>query len=82
MITSGPILGTLAQVATDDRVDVAGVVDATQIAQVIHQWHANGNAAWKIPLLLTAVLERRRTSPASARHPGGPTRCTTSCTPR
>ena len=35
VVSSGPILGTLAQVATDDRVDVAGVVDATQITQVI-----------------------------------------------
>jgi phosphatidylserine/phosphatidylglycerophosphate/cardiolipin synthase-like enzyme len=57
VITSGPILGTLAQVASDGRLDVAGAVDATQIAQVIHQWRVNGNSAWKIPLL-TAVLER------------------------
>jgi phosphatidylserine/phosphatidylglycerophosphate/cardiolipin synthase-like enzyme len=57
VITSGPILGTLAQVASDGRLDVAGAVDATQIGQVIQQWRANGNSAWKIPLL-TAVLER------------------------
>jgi phosphatidylserine/phosphatidylglycerophosphate/cardiolipin synthase-like enzyme len=57
VITSGPILGTLAQVASDGRLDVAGAVDATQIAQVIDQWRANGNSAWKIPLL-TAVLQR------------------------
>jgi phosphatidylserine/phosphatidylglycerophosphate/cardiolipin synthase-like enzyme len=55
VVSSGPILGTLAQVVTDGRVDVAGAVDATQIAQVIDQWHANGNAAWKIPLLRTVV---------------------------
>ncbi len=57
VISSGPILGTLAQVVTDDRVDVAGLVDATQVAQVITQWHDNGNAAWKIPLLHTAIEE-------------------------
>ena len=57
VISSGPILGTLAQVAPDDRIDVAGLVDATQTAQVISQWHANGNAAWKIPLLQTAIEE-------------------------
>jgi phosphatidylserine/phosphatidylglycerophosphate/cardiolipin synthase-like enzyme len=57
VITSGPILGTLAQVASDGKLDVAGAVDATQIAQVIDQWRANGNSAWKIPLL-TAVLGR------------------------
>ena len=27
------------------------MVDATQLAQVFHQWHANGNSRWKIPLL-------------------------------
>ncbi len=57
VITSGPILGTLAQVASDRRVDLAGAVDATQVEQVIEQWHENGNASWKVPLL-SAVLER------------------------
>jgi phosphatidylserine/phosphatidylglycerophosphate/cardiolipin synthase-like enzyme len=51
VISSGPILGTLAQVASDRRVDLTGVVDATQVEQVVEQWRENGNAAWKIPLL-------------------------------
>jgi phosphatidylserine/phosphatidylglycerophosphate/cardiolipin synthase-like enzyme len=51
VITSGPILGTLAEVAADKKVDLAGVVDATQIAQVLDQWHENGNASWKTPSL-------------------------------
>jgi phosphatidylserine/phosphatidylglycerophosphate/cardiolipin synthase-like enzyme len=55
VITSGPILGTLAEVAADGRVDLAGVVDATQIAQVIQQWRANGNSAWKEPSLRCAL---------------------------
>ena len=70
VITSGPILGTLAQVVTDRRVDVAGVVDATQIAQVITQWRANGNAAWKIPLLQTAIEQGHITGKRST--PWGP----------
>ena len=45
VISSGPILGTLAQVATDGKVDLAGVVDATQVHEVIRQWHLNGNAS-------------------------------------
>jgi phosphatidylserine/phosphatidylglycerophosphate/cardiolipin synthase-like enzyme len=57
VITAGPILGTLAQVVSDRRADVAGCVDATQVADVIRQWYANGNAAWKIPLL-RCVLEK------------------------
>jgi phosphatidylserine/phosphatidylglycerophosphate/cardiolipin synthase-like enzyme len=51
VITSGPILGTLAEVAADRRVDLAGVVDATQIDEVLGQWRENGNASWKTPAL-------------------------------
>ena len=57
VISSGPILGTLAQVASDGKIDLAGVVDATQIAEVLRQWHENGNASWKEPLL-RSVLTR------------------------
>jgi phosphatidylserine/phosphatidylglycerophosphate/cardiolipin synthase-like enzyme len=55
VISSGPILGTLAQVAADGKVDVAGVVDRTQILEVLAQWRENGNATWKAPLLETAL---------------------------
>jgi len=55
VISSGPILGTLAQVATDGKVDLAGVVDRTQVHEVLQQWHLNGNASWKEPLLRTAL---------------------------
>jgi phosphatidylserine/phosphatidylglycerophosphate/cardiolipin synthase-like enzyme len=51
IVTSGPILGTLAEVAADRKVDLAGVVDATQIHEVLGQWQANGNASWKTPAL-------------------------------
>jgi phosphatidylserine/phosphatidylglycerophosphate/cardiolipin synthase-like enzyme len=51
VISSGPILGTLAEVAGDGRVDLAGVVDATQIAEVLEQWRMNGNYTWKAPSL-------------------------------
>jgi phosphatidylserine/phosphatidylglycerophosphate/cardiolipin synthase-like enzyme len=55
VISSAPILATLAQVASDGKVDLAGVVDATQIHQVLAQWHENGNAEWKAPLLRTTL---------------------------
>lgn len=51
VITTGPVLGTLAQVIADHSVDVAGCVDATQIREVIHQWRTNLNVSWKLPLL-------------------------------
>jgi phosphatidylserine/phosphatidylglycerophosphate/cardiolipin synthase-like enzyme len=51
VITAAPVLATLAQVISDGRADVAGCVDATQVDDVVHQWHENGNVAWKLPLL-------------------------------
>jgi phosphatidylserine/phosphatidylglycerophosphate/cardiolipin synthase-like enzyme len=51
LITTGPVLGTLAQVIADGAVDVAGCVDATQVREVIHQWRTNLNVSWKLPLL-------------------------------
>jgi phosphatidylserine/phosphatidylglycerophosphate/cardiolipin synthase-like enzyme len=56
VITAGPILGTLAEVAAEARVDVRGVVDRTQMEQVVYQWRTNGRSAWKIPIL-GSVLE-------------------------
>jgi phosphatidylserine/phosphatidylglycerophosphate/cardiolipin synthase-like enzyme len=55
VISSAPILATLAQVACDGKVDLAGVVDATQVAEVFEQWKENGNVEWKSPLLRTAL---------------------------
>jgi phosphatidylserine/phosphatidylglycerophosphate/cardiolipin synthase-like enzyme len=51
VITSGPILGTLAEVAADGKVDVAGVVDATQIEEVYGQWRAKERTRWKLTSL-------------------------------
>jgi phosphatidylserine/phosphatidylglycerophosphate/cardiolipin synthase-like enzyme len=57
VITTAPVIGTLAQVVSDGRCDVAGVVDGTQMKQVFGQWRENGNASWKLPLI-GRVLER------------------------
>ena len=56
VITAGPILGTLAEIAAEARVDLRGVVDRTQMEQVVQQWRANGRSAWKIAIL-ASVLE-------------------------
>jgi phosphatidylserine/phosphatidylglycerophosphate/cardiolipin synthase-like enzyme len=56
VITAGPVLGTLAQVAAEARVDLRGVVDRTQMEQVVYQWRTNGRSAWKVPIL-GSVLE-------------------------
>jgi phosphatidylserine/phosphatidylglycerophosphate/cardiolipin synthase-like enzyme len=51
VITAAPILGTLAELVSEGKLDVAGCVDAPQVEGVIYQWHQNGNVAWKLPLL-------------------------------
>jgi len=51
VISSSSVLATLAQVVSEGKVDIAGCVDATQIAEVVEQWHENGNVEWKLPLL-------------------------------
>jgi len=48
VITSGPILGTLADICQHSRVDIAGVYDATQMDEVQHQWAGQPGAAWKV----------------------------------
>jgi phosphatidylserine/phosphatidylglycerophosphate/cardiolipin synthase-like enzyme len=57
VLTSGPILATMAEVAGERGCDVAGVVDQTQVNEVFHQWRTNGVSEWKIPLL-EAVLRK------------------------
>jgi phosphatidylserine/phosphatidylglycerophosphate/cardiolipin synthase-like enzyme len=51
VLTSGPILGTLAELTADRRVDLAGVLDATQIEEVYGQWASNERSRWKLRLL-------------------------------
>jgi phosphatidylserine/phosphatidylglycerophosphate/cardiolipin synthase-like enzyme len=51
VLTAAPILAALNQVLAERRVDVAGVSDATQVAQVFAQWRDNEHSAWKGPLL-------------------------------
>ena len=55
VLTSGPILATLVEVVNEQRCDVTGIVDDTQVDQVFHQWRTNGVSAWKIPLLQRVI---------------------------
>jgi phosphatidylserine/phosphatidylglycerophosphate/cardiolipin synthase-like enzyme len=57
VITAGPILGTLAQIASAGSVDLAGCNDVTPVVDVRRPWEEVQLSAWKIPLLET-VLER------------------------
>jgi len=51
VITTGPVLGALAQVSSERRIDLAGLVDQTQMHGVVFEWTRNGNIFWKLPLL-------------------------------
>jgi len=59
VISSAPILTSLEQVVTAGKIDLAGVVDATQIAEVLQQWHENetesGIPSAKSPQLRTVL---------------------------
>jgi phosphatidylserine/phosphatidylglycerophosphate/cardiolipin synthase-like enzyme len=55
VVTTAPVLASLAQLSAEERVDVAGVVDQTQIRGVVYQWGENGNLYWKLPLLRRAL---------------------------
>jgi phosphatidylserine/phosphatidylglycerophosphate/cardiolipin synthase-like enzyme len=55
VITSGPILGTLAEICQTPGLDISGVYDATQMDEVQHQWSQQGGAAWKIAAFRTVV---------------------------
>jgi phosphatidylserine/phosphatidylglycerophosphate/cardiolipin synthase-like enzyme len=57
VLTSAPVLGSLAEAIADGKVDVAGCVDGTQMQGVYYQWRRNGNAAWKMPLV-EAIFRR------------------------
>src|SRR4029078_9069730 len=62
--SSVPILDTRARADSDGKVYIAGVVDRTQILEVLHQWRENGNASWKEPLLRTVITK----APCSGKH--------------
>jgi phosphatidylserine/phosphatidylglycerophosphate/cardiolipin synthase-like enzyme len=47
VLTSGPILGALSDVVGRGEVPVTGVVDRTQMEDVLRQWGAVPKASWK-----------------------------------
>ena len=55
VITSGPILGTLAEVIEHPGVDISGVYDATQMDEVQRQWGSQSTASWKITAFRSIV---------------------------
>jgi phosphatidylserine/phosphatidylglycerophosphate/cardiolipin synthase-like enzyme len=71
VITTGAVLGALAQVVSEGRIDLAGVVDQTQIRGVVYQWGENGNIYWKLPLLVRALSQGFTGKPSTKWEPEG-----------
>jgi len=66
VISTSSVLATLAQVVSERKVDIAGCVDATQVVEVVEQWHENGNVDWKLPLLrqvLSGAFTGKKSTP-------------------
>jgi phosphatidylserine/phosphatidylglycerophosphate/cardiolipin synthase-like enzyme len=67
VITAGPILGSLVDLAVSKAADLAGVFDATQMHEVLEQWHDDSLAGWKAPavrsLLAIAPFGGKRSTP-------------------
>jgi phosphatidylserine/phosphatidylglycerophosphate/cardiolipin synthase-like enzyme len=62
VLTVAPVLAALSERVSKGDLDIAGCLDRPQIEGVIYQWHQDGDAAWKLPL-----LERALTAPFSAK---------------
>jgi phosphatidylserine/phosphatidylglycerophosphate/cardiolipin synthase-like enzyme len=65
VLTSAAILSALSEELADRELDVAGVLDATQVGQVLYQWERNGNVTWKQPLLEQVIASGRFTGKRS-----------------
>ncbi len=67
VITSAPILATLAEVVDDKRSDVRIVIDGPMMQRALDQWHRDGRADWKAPLFArleqAGVVRRKPSTP-------------------
>ena len=71
VITSTPILGTLAELADDRSCDLVITVDGPQMQQAVRQWHDDGRAAWKAPLYERIVASGRLAAKSSTPYAPG-----------
>ena len=71
VITSTPILGTLAELVDDQSCNLLITVDGPQMSQALRQWHDDGRAAWKAPLYERIVASGRLAAKASTPYAPG-----------
>jgi len=56
VISAGPILGTLSDLADKaGKIDISGVFDRTQMDEVLRQWQEDPHAAWKAPAFRSII---------------------------
>jgi phosphatidylserine/phosphatidylglycerophosphate/cardiolipin synthase-like enzyme len=55
VITSGPVLGTLAELIKSPRCDLRGIYDRTQMDEVQHQWSQSQLSGWKMEAFRTVA---------------------------
>ncbi len=67
VISSGPILWALADVASSKQVDLTGVVDHTQVEEVLAQWRSLVATRWKVPVLKLVLSTANFTGKRSTR---------------
>ena len=73
VLTSGPILSTVAEALDDRRCAVSVTVDGPMMEQALQQWHDDGRAQWKGPLFervrQAGVLAEKQSRPYQAGPP-------------
>jgi phosphatidylserine/phosphatidylglycerophosphate/cardiolipin synthase-like enzyme len=72
VVTSGPILSTLAEVLDDDRCDTRITVDGPQMHEALEQWEQDGRASWKMPLAKRVLASGRVAEKPSRPFAAGP----------
>jgi phosphatidylserine/phosphatidylglycerophosphate/cardiolipin synthase-like enzyme len=72
VITSGPILSTLAEVLDDGRCDARITVDGPQLRDALDQWHRDGRATWKVPLVTRLLASGKVAEKHSRPYQAGP----------
>jgi phosphatidylserine/phosphatidylglycerophosphate/cardiolipin synthase-like enzyme len=65
VITSGPVLGTLAELIKSPRSDLSGIYDRTQMEEVERQWSRNPLSGWKLEAFRAAAASGRFASKVS-----------------
>ena len=73
VISSGPVLWALADVASSKQVDLTGVVDHTQVEEVLAQWRSLAATRWKAPVLKLVLSTANFTGKRSTRWTPGAT---------